>query len=48
MAFPVEEKYIRKAEAELGVKLPNSYVNKLIIKNGGELVSEEEVWIIFQ
>ena len=37
MAFPVEEKYIEKAEAELGVKFPESFRNKMMKKNGGEV-----------
>lgn len=37
MAFPVEEKYIEIAEAELGVKFPDSFRNKMMKKNGGEV-----------
>jgi len=47
MAFPVEEKYIRKAETESDVKFPSSYINKLIIENGGELDTEDNLWIFF-
>ena len=35
MAFPVEEKFIIKAEAELGIRFPDSFRNKMM-KNNGE------------
>lgn len=35
MAFPVEEKFIEKAEAELEVKFPTSFRNKMMRLNGG-------------
>jgi cell wall assembly regulator SMI1 len=34
MAFPVEEKYIEKAESELGVRFPDSFRKKMMRKNG--------------
>ncbi|MEJ2444833.1 MAG: SMI1/KNR4 family protein [Exilibacterium sp.] len=45
MAFPVEEKFIEKAEAELGVKFPESFRNKMMKLNGGsvQFPNEEEV-----
>ncbi|MDH5573087.1 MAG: SMI1/KNR4 family protein [Gammaproteobacteria bacterium] len=42
MAFPVEEKYIEVAEAELGVKFPESFRNKMMKKNGGEVAVLED------
>ncbi len=42
MAFPVEEKYIEIAEAELGSKLPESFRNKMMELNGGEVEVNEE------
>lgn len=35
MAFPVEEKFIEKAEEELGVKFPLSFRHKMMRLNGG-------------
>lgn len=35
MAFPVEEKFIEKAEAELGAKFPASFREKMMRLNGG-------------
>ena len=35
MAFPVEEKFIERAEEELGVKFPASFRNKMMRFNGG-------------
>jgi hypothetical protein len=35
MAFPVEEKFIERAEAELGTKFPKSFRNKMMELNGG-------------
>ena len=35
MAFPVEEIYVEKAEAELGVRFPESFRVKMMEINGG-------------
>lgn len=35
MAFPVDEKYIEKAESELGVRFPDSFREKMSRVNGG-------------
>jgi len=45
MAFPVEEKFIEIAEAELGIKFPESFRNKMMKLNGGcvQLPDEDEV-----
>jgi hypothetical protein len=45
MAFPVEEKFIEIAEAELGVKFPDSFRNKMMKLNGGciQFPDEDEV-----
>jgi hypothetical protein len=34
MTFPFEEKYIAKAESELGVRFPDSFRQKMMKKNG--------------
>ncbi len=46
MPFPVEEKYIKKTENELGVIFPSSYTDKMKIKNGGEILIGDNDWII--
>jgi hypothetical protein len=50
MAFPVEEKFIEIAEAELGIRFPESFRNKMMKLNGGYVqfsieddVGEDEV-----
>ena len=45
MAFSVEEKFIEKTEAELGVKFPESFRNKMMKLNGGcvQIPSDDEV-----
>ena len=45
MAFPVEKKFIEIAEAELGVKFPESFRNKMMRLNGGAVQwpNEDEV-----
>lgn len=37
MAFPVDEKYIKKAETELGVRFPDSFREKMMQMNGGSV-----------
>ena len=41
MPFPVEEKYIQKAENELGIRFPESFRQKMM-KNNGEGVEVGE------
>ena len=47
MAFPTTEDRIAAAEAQLGVRLPAEYRNRLISQNGGELETEDDDWIVF-
>jgi hypothetical protein len=35
MAFPVDERFIAIAEADLGVKFPDSFRKKMMESNGG-------------
>jgi len=44
MAFPVEQKYIERAERELGFSLPQKYVSRLRRENGGEVEVAGETW----
>jgi hypothetical protein len=45
MSFPVDEKFIEIAEAELGAKFPESFRNKMMRLNGGcvQLPDEDEL-----
>ena len=42
MAFPVETKFIEKAEAELGAKFPASFREKMMRLNGGGVEVETD------
>ena len=37
MSFPVEERFIEKAEQDLGVRFPASFRTKMMTMNGGEV-----------
>lgn len=47
MPFPVDEKYIIKTEEKLGVRFPRSFRNRMMLKNGGEVVTESDGWELF-
>ncbi len=47
MPFPLDEKYILEAENELGVEFPDSYKEKMLIENGGELDVEFDCFDLF-
>lgn len=47
MAFPVDEQFIRDAEAALGVRFPATHRARLARENGGELVADSEHWILY-
>lgn len=40
MPFPIDEKYILETESELSVKFPPEFKTRMIVSNGGELVSK--------
>lgn len=44
MPFPVDMKFVRRAEERLGVLFPLSYGNAMCHENGGELILGEEAW----
>ncbi len=46
MPFPVDEKWIRATEQELGLDLPYSYRNRLKQDNGGDLEAAGDIWIL--
>lgn len=37
MPFPVDIKFVRRAEAALGIAFPASFIKKMLKENGGEL-----------
>lgn len=47
MPFPVELKYIKEAEGELGVQFPKSFIEKMKKENGGEFSTDEDDWTIY-
>lgn len=47
MPFPIEEEYIMAAELELQLRFPQSFRNKMIEENGGELFIVDHNWQIF-
>lgn len=42
MPFPIDEKYIKETEAELNVKFPTEFKNRMMKSNGGELSLSDE------
>ena len=47
MPFPIELKYIKETEVELGIEFPKSFVHKMEKENGGEFSTEDDDWILF-
>lgn len=47
MPFPIEEEYIVATEKELQLIFPQSFKNKMIEENGGELFVVDHNWQIF-
>jgi len=46
MAFPVAEQRIVEAESGLGRRLPQDFRARLMRENGGEIVVEDDDWMI--
>lgn len=46
MAFPVDEKYIEKAEVELNIEFPNSFKIKMMSLNGGSVMVGDDYFDI--
>ena len=44
MAFPLDEKFIIKAEEELGASLPDEYRRMMMQQNGGRFVVLDDDW----
>lgn len=47
MPFNLDEKYLQRAEEELGAKLPDSYRRAMIVANGGEVVNTLDDWYLY-
>jgi hypothetical protein len=47
MAFPVDIRFIKSAEAKLGRKLPLGYVVRMCRENGGSATTEIDNWFLF-
>ena len=46
MAFPIDVKYIEESEKELGLLFPESFKQKMMKCNGGELIYNDNDWQI--
>lgn len=46
MAFPLDEKFVRAAEAALGARLPQDYVAELLKSNGGSVEADGDDWML--
>ena len=47
MSFPLDTGYVRRAEANLGRRLPLGYVVKICRDNGGEVTTETDHWWLY-
>ncbi|ENW93457.1 SMI1/KNR4 family protein [Acinetobacter sp. NIPH 1852] len=47
MPFPIEEEYILATEKELNLVFPQSFKNKMLEENGGDVFIAEDYWQIF-
>lgn len=47
MPFPVDIKYIIETEQEFGLLFPYSFKSKMMIENGGELMTDDDDWQLF-
>ena len=47
MAFPTTDLQVAAAERELGVRLPREYRERLMARNGGELSTAGDDWVVF-
>ena len=46
MSFPLEERFIEKAEGELGVRFPESFRRKMMAENGGEVAVGSDSFLL--
>lgn len=44
MPFPITQEEITKTEEELNLKFPPSFIQKMQVDNGGELIIDDEDW----
>jgi hypothetical protein len=47
MPFPVESKYMEETERKLGVVFPASYRRLMELKNGGEVETDDDTWVLY-
>ncbi len=47
MPFPIDAKFIHETEIELGFEFPDKFKQKMIIENGGEIITDEDDWQIY-
>lgn len=47
MPFPIDEKYIKQAEQQIGFIFPVSFKSKMQQLNGGEVIADDDQWQLF-
>ena len=47
MPFPVDVKYVQRAEQRLGVEFPAAYVVRMCRQNGGGVIAADDCWHLF-
>ncbi|HXU00205.1 MAG TPA: SMI1/KNR4 family protein [Polyangia bacterium] len=47
MAFPLDIKFVKRAEEKLGRRLPLGYVAKMCRDNGGEVTAGGDLWWLY-
>jgi hypothetical protein len=47
MPFPVDIRFVKRAEEKLRRKLPSSYVARMCMRNGGELAAGDDAWQLY-
>jgi hypothetical protein len=47
MPFQLHKKYIEETEIQLEIKFPTTFKQKMLTKNGGAIIFEDEVWRLY-
>ena len=47
LPFPVDERWLRQAEQSLGRLLPDSYRERMMRDNGGEIQAAGDTWLLY-
>jgi hypothetical protein len=44
MPFPVDRRFVERAEQKLGARLPSAYVDRMVSMNGGTIELDSDEW----